>query len=203
MYVTSPAKGGCEIRHCIPTPFYIFNVPHSYQWMLCRTMFMHWWIPYPLNNSLVNIVSHAYNIILCSIHCGCTIISNQSNQWWCMQFSPGTLHDPKIMPLNFKVQSSKIQCCTRSINPNVTCAEHLIVCKSLPIHSPEHICTTIKNFEDSVFELLKLFLTYCFRSTLHSCAPSCLFIPCISLTGAMKLWTLNFELAVMEGWEQG
>ena len=73
----------------------------------------------------------------------------------------------------------------------------LIICKSLPIHSPEHICTVIENFKTQFLDFLKLhvFLTYCICSTLHSCAPSCLFIPCISHDGAkMKLWTLNFEV---------
>ena len=85
--------------------------------------------------------------------------------------------------------NDRCQYCTSSINPSVTCAKHLITCKSLPIHSPEHICMAIKNFEDSVFELSKVILTYCFCSTLHSRVLSCL---CISITGRNE--TLNFEL---------
>ena len=62
--------------------------------------------------------------------------------------------------------NDRCQYCTSSINPSVTCAEHLITCKSLPIHSPEHICTAIENFEDSVFELSKVIsnLLFSFRS---------------------------------------
>ena len=62
--------------------------------------------------------------------------------------------------------NDRCQYCTRSINPTVTCAEHLIICKSLPIHSPEQICTAIENFEDSVFGLSKVIssLLYLFHS---------------------------------------
>ena len=77
------------------------------------------------------------------------------------------------------VFNDRCQYCTRSINPTVTCAEHLIICKCLPIHSPEHICTAIENLEDSVFGLPKVI-----SNLLYSCAPSCLFILCISHDGA-------------------
>ena len=50
------------------------------------------------------------------------------------------------------VFNNRCQYCTRSIGPNHKChlCRNLIICKSFPIHSPEHICTAI---EDSVFRL--------------------------------------------------
>jgi len=58
------------------------------------------------------------------------------------------------------------QYCTRSIDPNITYAEHLITCKSLPIQSPEHICTVIESFEDPVLRLSKVFSSMLF--SLHT-----------------------------------
>ena len=46
------------------------------------------------------------------------------------------------------------------------------ICKSLPIHSPEHIRMAIKNFEDSVFGLSKVvsnLLSLCIVVHLHVC----------------------------------
>ena len=79
----------------------------------------------------------------------------------------GTIAIQKLIRyLATPVFNDRCQYCTRSINPTVTCAEHLIICKSLPISSPEHICTAIENFEDSVFGLSKVIsnLLYTFHS---------------------------------------
>ena len=108
------------------------------------------------------------------------------HELWTLNFDP--------IPSPTPVFNDRCQYCTSSINPSVTCAEHLITWKSLPIHSPEHICMAIENFEDSVFELSKVI--YCFCSTLHSCVLSCL---CVNhaypMTGRNE--TLNFELWIL------
>ena len=105
----------------------------------------------------------------------------------------GTIAIQKLIQyLATPVFNDRCQYCTRSINPTVTCAEHLIICKSLPIHSPEHICMAIKNFEDSVFGLSKAIsnLLYSFHSIdvhLHVC---------LYRAYPMMGWneTLNFEM---------
>ena len=93
-------------------------------------------------------------------------------------------------PIATPVFNDRCRYCTRSINPTVTCAEHLIICKSLPIHSPEHICTAIENLKTQFLDFLKLFLTYwplCIVVHLHVCLYSA-----YPMTGRNE--TLNFEL---------
>ena len=63
--------------------------------------------------------------------------------------------------------NDRYQYCTSSTNPSVTCAEHLITCKSLAIHSPEHTCMAIsRTFKTQFLNFLKLFsnLLFSFRS---------------------------------------
>ena len=87
--------------------------------------------------------------------------------------------------------NDRCQYCTSSINPSVTCAEHLITCKSLPIHSPEHICTAIENFEDSVFELSEVISSLLFSFNSASCVPFHAYVYyAYPMTDAMRLWTL-------------
>ena len=79
----------------------------------------------------------------------------------------GTIAIQKLIQyLATPVFNDRCQYCTRSINPTVTCAKHLIICKSLPIPSLEPICKAIENFEDSVFGLSKVIsnLLYLFHS---------------------------------------
>ena len=105
----------------------------------------------------------------------------------------GTIAIQKLIRyLATPVFNDRCQYCTRSINPTVTCAEHLIICKSLPIHSPEYICMAIENFEESVFGLSKAIsnLLYSFHSIdvhLHVCL-----YRAYSMMGRNE--TLNFEM---------
>ena len=75
-----------------------------------------------------------------------------------------------------------------------TCALCISRAGALLVHKE---CTSLGNSWElpclllcQFLDFLKLFLTYCIHSTLYSCAPSCLFIPCISHDGAK--W--NFQL---------
>jgi len=101
---------------------------------------------------------------------------------------------PYHTPVNIKVLirylaipvfNDRCQYCTRSINPNVTYAEHLIISKSLPIHSPEQTLRTLKT---QSLDFLKLSLTCYFHSTLYGIV--------VYIHDCLKgvQWTLNFEL---------
>jgi len=62
--------------------------------------------------------------------------------------------------------SDRCQYCTRSIDPNITYAEHLITCKSLPITLRNMSIQSLRTLKTPFSDFLKLSLTCYFHSTL-------------------------------------